>query len=70
MPRDIPVGNDNFLLTFDQDYCPRDIYFPCVGKENHTDGHRFRFGLWVDGSFGWINSREWNLRLEYAEKVS
>jgi GH15 family glucan-1,4-alpha-glucosidase len=65
MPRDIPVGNDSFLITFDQDYCLRDIYFPCVGKENHTDGHRFRFGLWVDGRFSWV-SREWNLRLEYA----
>jgi hypothetical protein len=22
MPRDIPVGNGSFLITFDQDYCP------------------------------------------------
>ena len=50
MPRDIPVGNGTFLITFDQDYCLRDIYYPCVGKENHTDGHKFRFGIWVDGS--------------------
>ena len=68
MPRDIPVGNDDLLITFDQDYCLRDIYFPCVGKENHTDGHRFRFGVWVDGSFSWVNRTDWNLKLEYAEE--
>lgn len=34
MPRDIPVGNDSFLITFDHDYSLRDIYYPCVGKEN------------------------------------
>jgi GH15 family glucan-1,4-alpha-glucosidase len=49
MPRDIPVGNGRFLITFDQDYCLRDIYYPYVGKENHTAGHRFRFGIWADG---------------------
>lgn len=65
MPRNIPVGNDSLLITFDEDYCIRDIYFPCVGKENHTVGHRFRTGLWVDGQFSWID-RSWNLNLEYA----
>lgn len=64
MPRDIPVGNGNLLITFDQDYCLRDVYFPSVGKENHSDGHKFRFGLWVDGIFGWVTS-DWNLRLDY-----
>jgi oligosaccharide amylase len=64
MPRDIPVGNGSFLITFDQDYCVRDIYFPRIGKENHTDGHKFRFGIWVDGIFEWI-TEGWNLRLDY-----
>jgi len=64
MPRDIPVGNGNLLITFDSDYCLRDIYFPCIGKENHTDGHKFRLGIWVNGVFGWITGA-WNLRLDY-----
>jgi glucoamylase len=67
MPRDIPVGNERFLITFDQDYCLRDIYFPHVGKENHTEGHKFRFGIWVDGQFAWVN-RDWNLKLEYGHE--
>lgn len=67
MPRDIPVGNDSLLVTFDSDYCLRDIYFPCVGSENHTDGHKFRFGVWTEGSFSWVSSGTWALRLEYAD---
>jgi len=68
MPRDIPVGNGTLLITFDQDYCLRDIYYPFVGKENHTEGHKFRFGIWVDGKFDWVK-RDWGLRLEYAYEM-
>ena len=51
MPRDIPIGNGSLLITFDKDYRIRDIYFPNIGMENHTEGHPFRFGVWVDGCF-------------------
>ena len=68
MPRDIPVGNGNLLITFDQDYCLRDIYYPNVGKENHTGGHKFRFGIWADGQFDWVK-QDWGLRLEYARET-
>jgi glucoamylase len=68
MPRDIPVGNGTLLITFDQDYCLRDIYYPFVGDENHTDGHKFRFGIWVDGWFEWVK-RDWGLRLDYAYEM-
>ncbi len=65
MPRDIPIGNGSLLITFDQDYCLRDIYYPHVGKENHTDGHKFRFGVWVDGKFEWV-CKDWDLKLRYV----
>jgi GH15 family glucan-1,4-alpha-glucosidase len=68
MPRDIPVGNGTLLITFDQDYCLRDIYYPFVGKENHTEGHKFRLGVWVDGEFDWVK-RDWGLRLDYAYEM-
>ena len=68
MPRDIPVGNGSLLITHDQDYCLRDIYYPCIGKENHTEGHGIRLGLWVDGTFAWVN-RGWNPNLEYVHET-
>ena len=35
MPRDIPVGNGRMLVTFDDKYQIRDLYYPHVGQENH-----------------------------------
>jgi oligosaccharide amylase len=67
MPRDIPIGNGNLLITFDRDYCIRDIYYPSAGKENHTDGHKFRLGIWSNGKFGWID-KDWKLKIEYAHE--
>jgi GH15 family glucan-1,4-alpha-glucosidase len=55
MPRDIPVGNGSLLVNFDDRYQLRDLYWPHVGQENHTDGHPFRFGVWVDGQFRWVS---------------
>jgi oligosaccharide amylase len=46
MPRDIPVGNGQMLVTFDQHYRIRDLYFPHVGQENHAGGP-CRFGVWA-----------------------
>lgn len=63
--RDIPVGNSGFLVNFDDKYQIRDIYFPHVGQENHTEGFPFRFGVWVDGTFSWVFSDEWTRTLRY-----
>jgi GH15 family glucan-1,4-alpha-glucosidase len=72
MPRDIPVGNGALLVTFDQHYFIRDLYWPHVGEENQTLGHRGRFGVWADGHFAWLDDKRWQsaggsgLRLDYA----
>lgn len=63
--RDIPVGNGSFLVNFDDKYQIRDIYFPHVGQENHTEGYPCRFGVWVDGRFSWIADDEWTRDLRY-----
>lgn len=65
MPRDIPVGNGDLLVTFDHLYRLRDIYFPRVGLHNHTVGHVQRFGVWVDGRFAWIEDPGWKRELRY-----
>jgi glucoamylase len=66
MPRDIPVGNGDLLITFDRLYRVRDVYFPCVGLHNHTDGHVQRFGVWSDGVFAWIEDPGWRRQLRYS----
>ena len=67
MPRDIPVGNGSLLVTFDEWYRIRDIYFPHVGKENHSEGHPFRFGVWAEGEFSWISDAGWRRELGYMK---
>ena len=66
MPKDIPVSNGNLLFNFDLDYRIRDVYFPLIGQEDHSKGHAFRFGIWVDGRFSWIGP-EWEKDLRYHD---
>src|SRR6266700_3319641 len=67
--RNIPVGNGNLLVNFDDKYQIRDIYFPHVGQENHTEGFPFRFGVWVDGQFSWVFSDDWERDLRYQSET-
>lgn len=67
--RDIPVGNGSLLVTFDDKYQIRDIYFPHVGQENHTEGQPCRFGLWADGEFSWVASPDWKRELFYLPET-
>lgn len=67
--RDIPVGNGSLLVTFDDKYQIRDVYFPHVGQENHSEGYPFRFGVWADGKFSWIFSDEWKRELRYVSET-
>lgn len=67
--RDIPVGNGSLLVTFDELYQIRDIYFPHVGQENHTEGYPFRFGVWTEGEFSWLHEEGWTRRLRYEKET-
>lgn len=67
--RDIPVGNGSLLVTFDDKYQIRDVYFPHVGQENHTEGSPFRFGVWADGEFSWISDENWKRELRYKHET-
>ena len=68
MPGDIPIGNGDLLITFDKSYQLRDIYYPYVGQEKHTEGHSFKFGAWVDVQFSWIDD-VWDLSHKYLPET-
>ena len=65
MPRNLPVGNGEMLVAFDDAYRMRDVYWPRVGMPNHTCGHPQRFGCWVDGQFAWVDDRGWTRDMRY-----
>src|SRR5262245_20105410 len=68
MPRDIPVGNGTLLVTFDRSYRIRDLYYPNIGKENHTEGYPFRFGILADGRLAWSDKGA-ELKLGYLRET-
>jgi GH15 family glucan-1,4-alpha-glucosidase len=69
MPRDLPLGNGSLLINFDSAYHVRDIYFPHVGEENHTDGHVNHTGVWVAGRFAWLDDAGWERTLCYEAET-
>lgn len=66
MARDLPIGNGDLLVNFDEHYQVRDMYYPRVGAPNHTLGHIQHFGVWADGKFAWINEEGWERSLAYT----
>ncbi len=66
MSRSLVLGNGRYLVNLDHLYQIRDIYFPRIGLENHTEGHPFRFGVWVDGATHWVDD-SWEREIGYEE---
>ena len=66
MPRDLTVGNGNLLINFDESLNIRDIYYPYVGKANHTSRCTSKTGIWVDGRFSWLDSPTWRKEMQYV----
>jgi GH15 family glucan-1,4-alpha-glucosidase len=64
MTRSLVLGNGRFFLNFDEHYWIRDVFFPRIGIENHSEGHPFRMGVFVDGATHWIDSA-WDRRIGY-----
>lgn len=67
MPRDLPLSNGKLLVAFDREYRIRDLYYPHVGKDNHAGGHAFRFGVWADGTFAWMDA-SWQPAMRYCRE--
>src|SRR5687768_10486102 len=71
MPRDIPVGNGRLLVTYDNRYQIRDVYFPHVGQENHAGAGPCRFGVYADvpakhkSALAWTTDPAWHIRQRY-----
>ena len=65
MPRALTLGNGDLLVNFDARYRLVDVYWPYVGRENQTDGHACRMGVWADGKFAWVEDGSWERKLDY-----
>lgn len=68
MPRHALVSNGRFAVALDDKARIRDIYFPYIGLENHAVGHPFRFGIWFDGKFEWLD-KDWDIMMSYLPET-
>jgi len=69
LARDLLIGNGSLVIGFDASYRIADVYFPHVGLENHA-GERFRFGVFADGAFSWVESDRWLRTLTYLRETN
>ena len=67
MPRSLVLGNGNLLVCLDGNAIVRDLFYPHVGQENHVGGHRHHVGIWVDGTFSWIDDPAWKREVRYQD---
>ena len=68
MPRNVLVSNGRFAVALDDKARIRDVYFPYVGLENHAVGHQFRFGVWVNSKFEWLEE-DWDIVMTYLPET-
>ncbi len=68
MPRQVLLANGKFAIVLDDKARIRDLYYPYVGLENHAAGHEFRFGVWVNGKFEWID-KKWDIAMTYMPET-
>jgi GH15 family glucan-1,4-alpha-glucosidase len=69
MARALTLGNGTFLVCLDDYGFVRDMYFPYVGLENHVSGQKHRIGIWVDGTFSWIDDGNWKITIGYKPET-
>jgi glucoamylase len=67
MPRYLSLSNGRLLVNFDRQYDLRDLYWPHVGQENHTEGGRFRLGVFCEGRFSWVADSSWDKQMYYGD---
>ncbi len=69
MARALTLGNGKVLVCLDEFGFVRDFYFPYVGLENQVSGEKHKIGVWVDGSFSWIDDGSWTITIGYKPET-
>lgn len=71
MPRSLIIGNGSVLATYDSDAQMRDLYYPHVGMEDHTQyGDVHKVGVWVDDVFLWFDDPSWERSIHYVHDTA
>ncbi len=67
MGRPVILGNNALTVGLNEYGLVNDFYYPYVGLENLTTARSLHHsvGVWVDGSFSWIDSEGWEVSVDF-----
>lgn len=71
MARPIVLSNGEMHVGLNEYSQVHDFYYPYVGGENHAAAHSLhhRIGIWVDGTFSWIDDGTWYITQNYLPET-
>ena len=71
MARPIVLSNGTLHVGINVYGMVHDFYYPYVGLENHdvAGNMRHRIGVWVDGSFSWLDDGQWQFSIDYEDRA-
>lgn len=71
MSRPIVLSNSQLHVGLNPYGLVHDFYYPHVGLENHAAGKHLhhRIGVWVAGTFHWLDDGSWDIRPDYYGDV-
>lgn len=67
MSRPVVLSNGRMLVGLNQFGFVHDLYYPYIGLENHVTARlpHHKIGIWVDGTFSWIDSIGWQRTVDF-----
>ncbi len=71
MGRPVVLSNGQLFVGLDENGLVHDFYYPYVGLENLTNARnsQHKIGVWVDGSFSWVNDGTWETSVDLEEEA-
>ena len=71
MGRPVVLSNGQLFVGLDESGLVHDFYYPYVGLENltHARSSQHKIGVWVDGTFSWTNSGDWDISLDFEDQA-
>jgi len=71
MGRPVMLGNGSLTVGLNQQGLVHDFYYPYVGLDNLTTARSLphKLGVWVDGSFSWLDSDDWTVSVNVESEA-
>ncbi len=71
MGRPVVLSNGQLFVGFNKHGLVHDFYYPYVGLDNLTTtrSERHKIGVWVDGTFSWVNESSWQISVDFETEA-